>query len=66
MSVRISDGEREPFYTPRTLAKYLALSESTVRAMLQRGRIPSYRIEGARRIAAADVDAYIKARREQG
>ncbi len=38
--------DRRAFFTPRTLAQYLALSERTVRAMLSAGKLPSYRVEG--------------------
>ena len=48
-----------PFFTPRALAEYLSISERTVRQMLAEGRIASYRVEGVRRIAADDVDAYL-------
>lgn len=64
MTVRVTDLERRAFFTPRTLAEYLSLSERTVREMLRSGKIPSYRLEGARRVAASDVDAYVEARRE--
>lgn len=57
---------RRQFFTPKTLAAYLALSERTVREMLRRGTIPSYRLQGARRIAAEDVDAYLARHREEG
>jgi excisionase family DNA binding protein len=56
---------RRPFFTPRGLAEYLNLSERTVRAMLASGKIASYTIEGSRRIAADDVDAYLAARRDE-
>jgi excisionase family DNA binding protein len=39
---------------------YLALSERTVRMMLAEQRIPSYKIEGTRRIDADDVDQYLR------
>jgi excisionase family DNA binding protein len=57
--------QRRPFFTPRGLAEYLNLSERTVRAMLAEGKIASYMIEGSRRIAADDVDAYLAARRNE-
>ncbi len=57
--------ERRAFFTPKTLAAYLAISERTVRTMLSEGTIPSYRVEGARRIDAADVDHYLAKRREE-
>ena len=52
--------ERQAFFTPKTLAAYLAVSERTIRQMLGDGVIPSYKIAGSRRIAPADVDAYVK------
>lgn len=56
--------ERRAFFTPKTLAQYLALSERTVRDMLARKPdrgpiIPSYLIQGSRRVDPADVDAYL-------
>jgi excisionase family DNA binding protein len=56
--------ERRAFFTPKTLAQYLALSERTVRQMLAERVVPSYLIGGARRIDPADVDAYLAERRE--
>jgi excisionase family DNA binding protein len=41
--------DRRAFFTPRSLAAYLAISERTVRQMLADGRIPSYLIGSARR-----------------
>lgn len=50
---------RRPFFTPSTLATYLAVHPRTVRQWLTDGKIPSYLFEGSRRIAAEDVDAYV-------
>jgi excisionase family DNA binding protein len=63
VSVRVTEMERRAFFTPKTLA--LAISERTVRSMLASGRIPSYRVEGARRIDPRDVDRYLANRREE-
>ena len=63
-TVEITETHRRAFFTPRTLAEYLALSERTVREMLRKGTIPSYKVEGARRVAPADVDRYLAERRE--
>lgn len=52
------------FFTPRDLAVYLGVSVRTVRTMIAEHRIPSYLFEGSRRIAADDVHAYVRARRE--
>lgn len=62
--IRAVDIDRRPFFTAKTLAAYLAISERTVRDMLAKGRIPSYRVEGQRRVAAEDVDAYLAQRRD--
>ena len=56
--------ERRAFFTPRTLAAYLAVSERTVRQMLADHVIASYRVEGSRRIDPQDVDSYLADRRE--
>jgi excisionase family DNA binding protein len=65
VGVRVTEIERRAFVTPRTLAQYLAISERTVRSMLASHRIPSYRVEGARRIDPRDVDGYLADRREE-
>ncbi len=62
--VGVTATERRAFFTPRTLADYLALSERTVRQLLADGVIPSYKLGGARRVDPADVDAYVARCRE--
>jgi excisionase family DNA binding protein len=52
--------ERQGFFTPKTLAAYLALSERTVRQPLADSAIPSYRSAGSRRIDPSDVDHYLR------
>jgi excisionase family DNA binding protein len=52
--------ECQGFFTPKTLAAYLALSERTVRQLLADSAIPSYRIAGSRRIDPRDVDNYLR------
>ncbi len=66
MTVLVTEKERRAFFTPKTLAQYLALSERTVRSMLAAGKIASYRVEGARRIDPADVDSYLASHRTRG
>ena len=61
--IRLAPDERRPFFTAKTLAEYLVISERTVREMISSGRLPSYRVEGARRISADDVDAYLERNR---
>jgi excisionase family DNA binding protein len=57
-------GGEQPFFTPRTLAERLSISERTVRQMLIDGRIASYRIGGSRRVAPADLEAYLAKQRQ--
>ncbi|MGZ6564588.1 MAG: helix-turn-helix domain-containing protein [Solirubrobacteraceae bacterium] len=58
-AVRVSKRELRPFFTPKALAEYLSISERTVRDMLSKQRIPSYKVEGQRRIDPADVEQYL-------
>ncbi len=62
--VEIIGDERRAFFTPETLAAYLSLSGRTIRDMLKRGEIPSYKIRGARRIDPDDVDRYLAKHRQ--
>lgn len=55
----------EPFYTVAGLAAKLAISERTVRTMLNRGEIPCYRIGPQRRIDPIDVQRWLEKRRER-
>lgn len=64
-ALRVAEEDRRPFFTPRTLAAYLAVSDRTVRQLLSDREIPSYRVAGARRIAAEDVDAYLARHRSE-
>jgi excisionase family DNA binding protein len=52
------------FFTERTLAAYLAVSDRTIRNWIRRGELPSYKLGTARRIDPADVDAFLAQRRE--
>jgi excisionase family DNA binding protein len=58
-------GERS-FYTTKSLAQRLSVTERTVRNLLASGEIPSYTIGTARRIDPADVDRYLASRRDEG
>lgn len=58
-AVRVAKQELRPFFTPKALAEYLSISERTVRDMLGKNRIPSYKVEGQRRIDPADVEQYL-------
>lgn len=62
--IKISGNERDAFFTPQALAFYFSLSGRTIRDMLKRGEIPSYKIGGARRIDPKDVDLYLAQHRQ--
>lgn len=58
-AARVAREELRPFFSPKALADYLSISERTVREMLSKQRIPSYKVEGQRRIDPADVEKYL-------
>jgi excisionase family DNA binding protein len=60
------DSTSRNFFTERTLAAFLAVSDRTVRDWIRRGHLPSYKLGGSRRIDPADVEAFLAARREAG
>jgi excisionase family DNA binding protein len=62
--VPIERRAEEPFYSVASLAKKLAISERTVREMLNRGEIPCYRIGQQRRIDPVDVRRWLRERKE--
>lgn len=53
------------FFTERTLATYLAVSDRTIRNWIRRGELPSYKLGASRRIDPADVDAFLAQRRDE-
>jgi excisionase family DNA binding protein len=53
------------FFTERTLADFLAVSDRTVRNWIRRGELPSYKLGASRRIDPADVAAFLEQRREE-
>ncbi len=53
------------FFTERSLAAYLAVSDRTIRNWIKRGELPSYKLGAARRIDPADVDAFLAQRRDE-
>lgn len=63
--IRVARPDEEPFYSVAALARKLDISERTLRAMLNRGEIPCYRIGAQRRIDPADVRRWLDARRER-
>jgi putative molybdopterin biosynthesis protein len=58
-ALRVGEHELRPFFTPKALAEYLSISERTVREMLSKEQIPSYKVEGQRRIDPSDVEKYL-------
>lgn len=52
------------FFTERTLADFLAVSDRTVRNWIRRGELPSYKLGAARRIDPADVDDFLLRHRD--
>jgi excisionase family DNA binding protein len=61
--ITVQDERVRPFYTVASLAALLAISERTVRDMLNRDELPWYRIGPQRRIDPADVDVWLGERR---
>jgi excisionase family DNA binding protein len=47
------------FFTERTLADFLAVSDRTIRNWIRRGELPSYKLGAARRIDPADVEDFL-------
>jgi len=53
------------FFTERTLAAYLAVSDRTIRNWIRRGDLPSYKLGASRRIDPADVDDFLARHRDE-
>lgn len=53
------------FFTERTLAAFLAVSDRTVRNWIRRGELASYKIGASRRIDPADVEDFLARRRQE-
>ncbi len=53
------------FFTERSLAAYLAVSDRTIRNWIRSGELPSYKLGAARRIDPADVDAFLAQRKDE-
>lgn len=52
------------FFTERSLAAYLAVSDRTIRNWIRRGELPSYKLGAARRIDPADVEDFLARHRD--
>jgi excisionase family DNA binding protein len=53
------------FYTERSLAAYLTVSDRTIRNWIRRGDLPSYKLGAARRIDPADVEDFLARHRDE-
>jgi excisionase family DNA binding protein len=53
------------FFTERSLATYLAVSDRTIRNWIRRGELASYKLGASRRIDPADVDRFLAQRRDE-
>jgi excisionase family DNA binding protein len=53
------------FFSERTLAAYLAVSDRTIRNWIRRGELPSYKLGASRRIDPAGVDDFLARHREE-
>jgi excisionase family DNA binding protein len=57
--------EGRTFFTERTLAAYLAVSDRTVRNWIRCGELPSYKLGASRRIDPADVEDFLARHRDE-
>jgi excisionase family DNA binding protein len=53
------------FFTERSLAAFLAVSDRTIRNWIRRGDLPSYKLGAARRIDPADVEVFLARHRDE-
>lgn len=53
------------FFTERSLAALLAVSDRTVRKWIKRGDLPSYKLGASRRIDPADVEDFLARHRDE-
>jgi len=68
VSAHIGDVDRKaakPFFTERSLAAYLAVSDRTIRNWIRRGELPSYKLGASRRIDPDDVESFLARNREE-
>jgi excisionase family DNA binding protein len=52
------------FFTERTLATYLSVSDRTIRNWIRRGDLPSHKLGASRRIDPADVEDFLTRHRD--
>jgi excisionase family DNA binding protein len=59
-----SEAPGPTFFTGRTLAAYLSVSDRTIRNWIRRGQLPSYKLGASRRIDPADVEDFLARHRD--
>ena len=66
-AIRGMEGKRASanFFTERTLAAYLAVSDRTIRNWIRRGELPSYKLGASRRIDPGDVENFLAEHRDE-
>ncbi len=53
------------FFTERTLAAHLSVSDRTIRNWIRRGELTSYKLGASRRIDPADVEDFLARHRDE-
>jgi excisionase family DNA binding protein len=53
------------FFTERSLATYLSVSDRTIRNWIMRGDLPSYKLGASRRIDPGDVEDFLARHRDE-
>jgi excisionase family DNA binding protein len=57
--------ERQPWFTPDTLAAYLQVSDRLIRRWVAEGRLRSYKLDGCRRFSPEDVERFVAELRDR-
>lgn len=65
VAARARQPEPRAFFTERSLAARLSVSDRLIRKWVKEGRLRSYKLGGCRRFDPADVDAFLAEHREE-
>lgn len=65
MSQTTASPKRTTFFTERSLAAYLAVSDRLIRKWVKDGRLRSYKLGGCRRFHPVDVDEFLAEHRDE-
>jgi excisionase family DNA binding protein len=57
--------ERQPWFSPDSLAAYLQVSDRLIRKWVAEGRLHSYKLDGCRRFDPDDVEDFVAAMRDR-